>query len=95
MPGGARGQLQELFEHAGLAHVEAAEVAVTMTHPTFEEWWEPYLHGVGPVGEAIGALDPERQVRVSALCREQLGDGPFEITAVAFAARGRAKSQEH
>ena len=32
---------------------------MTVTHPTFEEWWEPYLHGVGPIGEVIAALDPD------------------------------------
>lgn len=94
LPGGAEGQLEELFERAGLLDVEGTELAVTVTHPTFEEWWEPHLHGVGPVGEAIAALDPVRREQVRATCRERLGGGPFQITAVAFAARGRAASHD-
>lgn len=90
LAGGAEGQLVDLLERAGLHDVEGAEMAVTLTHPTFEEWWEPYLHGVGPVGEAVAALEPARREQVRATCRERLGDGPFDLTAVAFAARGRA-----
>ena len=63
---------------------------VTVTHPTFEEWWQPYLHGVGPAGEVIAALDPDRRREVEQALRRNLGDGPFDITAVAWAGRGRA-----
>jgi SAM-dependent methyltransferase len=90
LPGGAAGQLVDILGRAGLRDVEGTEMAVTVTHPTFEEWWEPYLHVVGPVGEAVAALDPVRREQVRATCRERLGDGPFDLTAVAFAARGRA-----
>ena len=94
LQGGSSGQLVAMFEEAGLSDVEATELAVTVTHPTFEEWWEPYLHGVGPVGEALAALDPVRLEQLRATCRERLGSGPFEVTAVAFAARGRVASHE-
>lgn len=90
LPGGAEGQLVEILEGAGLRDVEGTRMSVTLTHPTFEEWWEPYLHGVGPVGEAVAALDPVRREQLRATLRERLGDGPFDLTAVAFAARGRA-----
>lgn len=76
MQGGSPGELEELMVRAGLVDVEATELAVTVTHPTFEEWWEPFL-------------DPVRVEQLRATCREQLGDGPFEITAVSFAGRGR------
>ena len=90
LPGGSQGELVGLLADAGLRDVEGDEVAVTVSHPTFEEWWEPYLHGVGPVGEAVGALDTARRRRLEALLRRDLGDGPFDVTAVAFTARGRA-----
>lgn len=95
LPGGAAGHLVAFFEEAGLVDMEATELAVTVTHPTFEEWWEPYLHSVGPVGEAIAALDATGLERLRTACWERLGPGPFEITAVAFAARGRAASHDH
>ena len=88
--GGAAGELVAVLEAAGLHDVEATELSVTVTHPSFEEWWQPYLHGVGPIGEALAALEPEQRERVAGACRRQLGDGPFDITAVAYAARGRA-----
>lgn len=90
MQGGSPGELVDLMVRAGLLDVESTELAVSITHPTFEEWWEPYLRGVGPVGEALAALDPVRREQLRATCRERLGDGPFDITAVAFAVRGRA-----
>jgi len=90
LPGAGEGQLEQLFDQAGLVEVERTELAVTVTHPTFEERWQPYLQGVGPVGEALAGLDPADLERVRADCHERLGDGPFDITAVAFAARGRA-----
>jgi SAM-dependent methyltransferase len=88
--GGSRGDLVRILEAAGLQDVEEVELAVTVTHPSFEEWWEPYLHGVGPIGEVLAALGPDGRDRLASACRSRLGDGPFDLTAVAYAARGRA-----
>ncbi len=88
--GGSRGSLVAVLEGAGLRDVETVELAVTVTHPSFEEWWEPYQHGVGPAGEAIAALAPERKGQLDQVLRRNLGEGPFDLTAVAYAARGRA-----
>ena len=88
--GGSRRSLLEIMEAAGLGEVEVAELAVTVTHPTFEEWWQPYLHGVGPAGEALAAMSAERRAAIEELLRSNLGDGPFDLTAVAWAGRGRA-----
>ncbi len=63
---------------------------MTVAHPDFDEWWSPYLRGVGPVGEALAALDPPDLERVRSRSWRKLGEGPFELTAVAFAALGRA-----
>ena len=89
-PGGSREGLVAILEGAGLRGVEAREVAVTVTHPSFEEWWEPYLHGVGPAGDVVAALGPDGRARLEDVLRRRLGDGPFDLTAVAYAARGRA-----
>jgi ubiquinone/menaquinone biosynthesis C-methylase UbiE len=88
--GGSRASLLAVMERAGLAGVETVELAVTVTHPSFEEWWEPYQHGVGPAGEAVAAFDPERRAHLEQVLRRNLGEGPFDVTAVAYAARGRA-----
>jgi SAM-dependent methyltransferase len=88
--GGSRESLRSILEGAALRDVEVDELAVTVTHPTFDEWWQPYLHGVGPAGEAVAALDPDRRSAVEHALRRDLGDGPFDVTAVAWAGRGRA-----
>lgn len=89
-PGGSRAGLVAILEDAGLRDVEAVELTVTVTHPSFEEWWEPYLHGVGPAGDAVAALGPDGRARLEGALRHRLGNGPFDLTAVAYAARGRA-----
>ncbi|WP_439939029.1 class I SAM-dependent methyltransferase [Nocardia sp. N13] len=88
--GGSRDSLVGILEGAGLRDVESVELPVTVTHPSFEEWWEPYLHGVGPAGEMVAALDPDRRTRLEETLRRNLGPGPFDLTAVAYGARGRA-----
>ncbi len=89
LPGGSASRLEEIFGRAGLQEVELSEIEVTVTHPSFEEWWSCYLQCVGPIGESIAALDPARREQVRATCRERLGPGPIDITATAFAARAR------
>jgi SAM-dependent methyltransferase len=89
-PGGSRTALVDILAAAGLRDVESVELEVTVHHPGFEEWWEPYLQGVGPAGDAVAALGPDGRQRLEEVLRRRLGDGPFDLTAVAYAARGRA-----
>nr|WP_064571090.1 methyltransferase domain-containing protein [Gordonia sp. LAM0048] len=91
LPGGREEQLAEFFTVAGLDDVETTEIPVTVTHPDFDEWWEPHLHTVGPIGETIATLSPGQRERLRDGCHERLGDGPFDVTAVAFGARARAR----
>lgn len=88
--GGSREGLVAILEGAALRDVESIDLPVTVAHPSFEEWWEPYLLGVGPAGEAVAALGPDGRAKVEEVLRRSLGAGAFELTAVAYAARGRA-----
>jgi SAM-dependent methyltransferase len=88
LPGARSGHLTELFEAAGLRDVEEASLEVSIEHPTFEDWWEPYTFGVGPAGAFAAGLDPERQAELRELCRTRLPEAPFVLTASAWAARG-------
>jgi SAM-dependent methyltransferase len=90
LPGVREGHLGELFDSAGLTSVESTALSVSVDHPTFDEWWQPFTGGVGPAGSFVASLEPVAQDRLRARCLEYLGDGPFAITAVAWAARGRA-----
>jgi SAM-dependent methyltransferase len=84
------GDLTRLFDSAGLRDVEETALSVSLAHPSFEEWWEPFTFGVGPAGAYVAALDPERQARLRERCREALPDAPFVLTARAWTARGLA-----
>jgi SAM-dependent methyltransferase len=90
LPGARQGHLAELFEAAGLEEVEETHLAVSVEHPTFDEWWEPFTLGVGPAGAYASRLDPEQRARLRTLCHERLPQAPFALTACAWAARGLA-----
>jgi SAM-dependent methyltransferase len=86
--GARRGHLVELMTTAGLRDVRQSELKVSLEHPSFEAWWEPYTRGVGPAGAFVAALDDERRAELRERCRALLPDPPFRITAVAWAASG-------
>jgi SAM-dependent methyltransferase len=86
--GSTAGSLTKLFREAGIADAHEESISTTVEHASFDDWWEPFLLGVGPVGVYVNGLDPERRDRLRERLRERLGDGPFRIKAVAWAARG-------
>jgi SAM-dependent methyltransferase len=86
--GTARGELAHLLERAGCRDIEHGELAVTVTSPTFDDWWEPYMLGVGPTGGQLALLDEDRRRAVRGRCHDLLGDGPITTTATAWAAKG-------
>lgn len=49
---------------------------------------EPFTLGVGPAGDHVDGLDEEGRVRLRARCAELLPEPPFDLEAVAWAARG-------
>ena len=89
LSGAHRGHLTDVFAAAGLRDVEERAITVDVVHPTFDEWWEPYTYGVGPAGDHVRRLDDAGRARLQAVARERLGDGPFTVTATAWAARAR------
>jgi SAM-dependent methyltransferase len=90
LAGVREGHLAELFEAAGLREIEEAALSARLEHPTFDAWWEPFTHGVGPAGAYVAGLDAERRAELREACRTALPPAPFVITALAWAARGIA-----
>jgi SAM-dependent methyltransferase len=86
--GAREGDLRELLGRAGLHRVEETAIAATVTHPSFDEWWEPFTLGVGPAGSYLVGLDLERRNELRERCRTLLPAAPFEVAASAWAARG-------
>src|SRR5918999_6521707 len=77
LAGAREGHLSELFEAAGVNEIAESALSVTVEHPSFEEWWEPFMLGVGPAGGFAAELDAEQQARLRELCRERLPLVPF------------------
>lgn len=86
------GQLAAVFAEAGLTDVEEREVSIAIEHASFDEWWEPFTHGVGPVGAFVHGLDDEKREALISELRATLGDPPSGIPAVTWAARGRIQT---
>jgi SAM-dependent methyltransferase len=90
LTGSREGDLEQLFVTVGLREVEETALSVSVQHPTFEEWWEPFELGVGPAGSYVAGLDAERRLELRERCRASLPDAPFVLTAQAWTARGLA-----
>jgi SAM-dependent methyltransferase len=90
LPGARAGHLEELFADAGLRDIEPATLVADRTHPTFEDWWGPFEHGVGPAGAYVATLAPDGRTALRDRCRATLPDAPFTIPARAWAVRAIA-----
>ena len=89
LPGAREGHLSELFREAGLQDVVAWSEAVSSGYASFDEWWATYTLGVGPAGAHVARLDEDDRAALRTRCAQLLPAGPFEISAVAWCARGR------
>lgn len=90
LPGTAEGELADLLDKAGLSDVRQDRLSVSVRFSDFDDWWEPYTFGVGPVGVYVRRLSPDRLERLEAALRAELPSGPFEVRADAWCATGRA-----
>ena len=90
LAGAREGHLAELFAAAGLRDVADTALRVSLEHPSFDDWWEPYTKGVGPAGAYLATVDAKQQAAIRDRCRELLPHAPFVITSRAWAARGVA-----
>jgi SAM-dependent methyltransferase len=88
--GTREGHLVELFELAGLTEVVGVPLPITLAFADFDDWWDPFTFGVGPAGQLVASLDADDQARLRDRCRRALPDGAFELSAVAWGARGVA-----
>jgi SAM-dependent methyltransferase len=88
LAGTREGHLGQLFQAAGLHDIQESALSVSVEHPSFEDWWEPFMLGVGPAGAYAAGLDATRQGRLRELCREMLPAATFTVTALAWSARG-------
>jgi hypothetical protein len=86
----SQGELAELWRAAGLRDVHADSLAVSATYRDFEDLWAPLPTGVAPSGAFCTSLDEGRRAALHDAYRDRLGvgDGPFELSARAWAVAG-------
>jgi len=90
LPGARAGHLAELFEAAGLRRIDEAELAASVDHATFDDWWEPFTLGVGPAGAYARSRSGDERAALRERCRQLLPEAPFTLRAFAWAARAHA-----
>ena len=83
------GQLVQLAEAAGLGSAKPGTVSVTVSFPTFDDWWEPFTLGVGPAGAYVAGLDAEHQAALRDRCASLLPEAPFTVTVSAWSVTAR------
>jgi SAM-dependent methyltransferase len=86
------GELAELWRDAGLRDVRFGSIESSASYADFEDLWAPLPTGIAPSGAFTKSLDDERRAALHDAFRERLGvgEGPFELTARAWAAAGTA-----
>jgi len=82
--GTGEGDLTDLAVAAGLDGARSTSLTVRVPFASYDEWWAPYLDGVGPVGTYVAALDAEHVAALRERCRELLPEPPFEHAATAW-----------
>ena len=90
LPGVREGDLASLFSQAGLESTRENTLTVRVRHASFDEWWQRFTLAVGPAGDYVASLPPDRGAALRERCRRLLPGEPVEITAVAWAVTGRA-----
>jgi hypothetical protein len=84
------GELLALFTRAGLSDVTPGEIEVEAAYEGFDDLWDSYLGGAGPMGGYLAKQPEARRGEIREGVRARLGDPgrPFTIRARALAIRG-------
>lgn len=83
--------LRRLFETTGLRDVEVRPVEIPTVFRDFDDYWSPFLGGVGAAPIYAMSLSEEHRAALRELIRARLpynSDGSISLSARAWAARG-------
>lgn len=87
-----QGELARLWSDAGLLNVEETTLNFRTEFDSFEDYWLPFLEGVGPTGAYVANLPGEKRDALrDALRRRLLGErenGAISLGARAWAVQG-------
>jgi len=90
LAGSTDGAVADLMTRAGVADVRAGSVSTEVTFAAFDDYWEPFMSGVGPAGDHVATLDEAARAELRRRCHDILGPAPITLRAVAWSAVGRA-----
>jgi SAM-dependent methyltransferase len=90
LPGTRDGQLAAYAREAGLHDIASSALTVSRHFESYDEWWAPYLLGVGPLGSYVATLEDDHLRAVKERCLQLLPAAPFEQPAVAWNVRALA-----
>jgi ubiquinone/menaquinone biosynthesis C-methylase UbiE len=85
--------LTNAFRAAGLTDVRCEPIDITTVFADFEDYWQPFLGGVGPAPSYVASLRPDRRALLKARLRQVLPRGPdgtIHLGARAWAISGTA-----
>ena len=86
------GQLSELWKTTRLNDVQETAIDIRMDFTSFDDYWLPYLEGVGPTGIYVAGLSNEGRdalrERLKSRVLSRQSDGAFSLAARAWAVRG-------
>jgi SAM-dependent methyltransferase len=88
----APGGLRSAFETAGFDDVIDGSLEIPTVFGDFDDFWTPFLGGVGPAPAYVVSLDEDARVRLREHLRSTLPtepDGSIHLTARAWVARGQ------
>ena len=92
MPYIRQGELSSLWRKSGLTRVEETGLTITLDFASFDDYFKPFLAGVGPSGSYAAGLGEERQKALEERLRAELlgkgADRPISMQARAWAAKG-------
>jgi SAM-dependent methyltransferase len=90
MPNAAPGELQALWEGAGLRDVRTGELRVSADYRDFDDYWSPFPSGLAPTGAYYVSLDDAGRaaLREAAFLRLGSPSGSFRLEARAWFVRG-------
>ena len=83
-------KLQGVFEAADLGKVTTGAIDAPTTFESFDDYWQPFLGGVGPAPSYVASLEESNREELRRLLERTLPadrDGGIHLTARAWAVR--------
>ncbi len=95
MPLCRKGELATLWAECGLSEISETALTIQMNFASFDDYWEPFLTGVGPSGSYVTSLDAQTQTDLKERLFWKLANGddeaPLSLTARAWGVRGQVR----